>query len=80
MSDTNHLHELTTCGFPLVEKQAKSALALCEQKQKGELSVESFRSQMEALVTDAVLASLDSNPQAKSWIVGAVGLNIILNS
>lgn len=79
MSDTNHLHELVTCGYPLVEQQAKAGVALVEKKKAGELDADAFKAQMEALITDAALAGLDQQ-QAKNWIRGAVGLNILLNT
>ena len=79
MSDTNHLHELVTCGYPLVEQKAKAAVALCDMRKEEKITVKSFKSQMEALITDEALSDIDAQ-QAKNWIKGAVSLNILLNT
>jgi len=79
MSDTNHLHELTTCGYPLVEKQAKAGVELVEKKKAGALDAAAFKTQMEALITDSALKGIDQ-PQHLGWIKGAIGLNILLNT
>jgi hypothetical protein len=79
MSDTNHLHELTTCGHPLVEQQAKAGVALVDRKKAGTLDAVAFKTQMEALITETALKGIDQ-PQHLGWIKGAIGLNILLNT